>query len=512
MKKRVFFATLMLLIVASCNTMTEEDDCELIEIAQVVESYEQSPNGYLRFSNSDMLEQYMDSCCNGNSEETSISLSKKICSGGFVSIADLSKRYEHKKYAISKACVGESDDDDEEMSVDEYNLMKTESLLFDNNLTYVLDTTLRICVEGVLYKITPYGTFAAKEDEAINIEQAISNFDTTLLYTTEIGETVTLPNGVEFMRSFKNAEEIANEDDIVEDHSLSKNFATNAFHTGYNVDSYLWKNHSMFQKFLDKLRGKKVSREKKFSKNKRVQVIVFEVDYKFYRSTGIKVKVQKRKKFCGIPYWKETSADKVAIGFNGLDGEFTHNNPRNYSSIVPTTSSAWGKFTATINKIPRNFIYGKISNVDFLRDWINNGIYCILPEINVKNTNYTNVLVNELYDAELKEISDLPKRIINKYVFNPIKTQIKPKDPIISYLFWGSTSTTYNKERPYVTGVEEYNRGSKSMVFDRSFGITVKISKSVSGFCPTKFSIKKIDAFGAAYCDGQWMGVRFYYE
>jgi len=71
-------------------------------------------------------------------------------------------------------------------------------------------------------------------------------------------------------------------------------YTENAFHVGYNTNSYLWKNHSVVQKFFDWLRGKDVSRENNFSKKHRVQMKVFDVNYGFYASAGIKVNMQKR--------------------------------------------------------------------------------------------------------------------------------------------------------------------------------------------------------------------------
>ncbi|MBR4266194.1 MAG: hypothetical protein IKQ46_09085 [Bacteroidales bacterium] len=75
------------------------------------------------------------------------------------------------------------------------------------------------------------------------------------MYTTELGNTIILSNGVEFTRSFNNHNEKDN-DDLVAVQNLSKDFASNSFHNGYNVESYKWKNRSLYQRFTDMLRGK----------------------------------------------------------------------------------------------------------------------------------------------------------------------------------------------------------------------------------------------------------------
>ncbi len=79
----------------------------------------------------------------------------------------------------------------------------------------------------------------------------------------------------------------------------------------------------------------------------------------------------------------------------------------------------------------------------------------------------------------------------------------------MAYLVWGNTTQSFDKDKSYIMGVQEYGRQSgKSVRFDRSFGFNINNGK-VSGFTPTEFKIKSIDAFGAAYYDGQWRGVRF---
>lgn len=85
-----------------------------------------------------------------------------------------------------------------------------------------------------------------------------------------------------------------------------------------------------------------------------------------------------------------------------------------------------------------------------------------------------------------------------------------PTDPKMAYLVWGNSSTEFNKEHPYITGVREYsNCKSKSVIFDRSFGFTFINSIIPDGFLPSEFDIKKLDVFGAAYYDNQWKGIRF---
>jgi len=117
--------------------------------------------------------------------------------------------------------------------------------------------------------------------------------------------------------------------------------------------------------------------------------------------------------------------------------------------------------------------------------------------------------MNRLYNLPPDFVYGFLKSQAGKWVYSPIKKQIQPKDPRVSYLVWGNSTVTYNEDKSYIMGVKEYSkRESKSIRFDQSFGFNFN-NGSVSGFTPTEFKIKDLDVFGAAYYNGQWKGVRF---
>lgn len=217
----------------------------------------------------------------------------------FESVANLNERLEKAKTRLINSDYNTEDLPDlEEMTEEEFNLMKAENLLFDDVMTHMVDTTLRVCVEGRLYKITEKGTFSVDANKSNLLKPAIKNLNPELAKTISTGQSLKLNDDVVFTKSFSN-NNISDSDFLLIKENTSDNLKTrastgtytdNAFHLQYNVDSYLWKNHSVAQKFLDWLRGKDVSREKKFNKNRRVQVCVFDVNYAFYASAGIKVK------------------------------------------------------------------------------------------------------------------------------------------------------------------------------------------------------------------------------
>ena len=387
----------------------------------------------------------------------------------------------------------------------------------DDIMTHIVDTTLRICVENRLYKITELGTFSVDINKQYLLEETINRINSTIIDSLKAGESITLQNDVTFTKTFSD-ENISSSNMVVLEEldtnkivtKASNNPYVNSFHNDYNVKSYVWKNHGFFKKIFDFLRGKDVSKENEFSSNRRVQVSVFDVNYAFYASAGIKVKMQKRKRFLGIPYWKSEKAEKLVIGFNGLDGVMKYNNPQNYSSINPSANKQWGTFTGTLNNIPSKFYYGLYSNLSFIKDWTNS-IVCLIPEIRPGDNKWKDNICNKLYETPAKLVYNQLKSLENKYIYNPIKRKITPTEPMVAYFVWGNTSISFDKEHPYITGIKEYsNCKSKSVIFDRSFGFSIN-NRSVSGFLPSEFDIKQLDVFGAAYYDKQWKGIRFYY-
>lgn len=131
-----------------------------------------------------------------------------------------------------------------------------------------------------------------------------------------------------------------------------------------------------------------------------------------------------------------------------------------------------------------------------------------MPEVEIKGNIYPNKdHMNKLYETPADEIYKFLKGQTSKWIYQPIKKQIQPKDPRLAYFVWGSTTTSYSKDKSYIMGVKEYGR-RESIRFDRSFGFTLN-NKGVSGFVPSEFKIKDLDIFGAAYYNGTWKGVRF---
>lgn len=221
----------------------------------------QVEDGYLNFASNDVFQKYLTSLEEDRSSETAStrSIMRKI--QGFTSVASL-------KESLPAATRNASDiQEDEEMSQDEFNIMSAEELLVDPILMEVMDTTLRIKIDDRLFKVTPYGTFSASADNADFIEAAIAKFDTTLIHSNESGKYIELGNGVTFTNTFGDGSIVDSELTPVEDEPVTRAVTSN-FHNGYNVNSYRWKNNSLYQKFWDWVRGKDVSKENYFDSKK----------------------------------------------------------------------------------------------------------------------------------------------------------------------------------------------------------------------------------------------------
>lgn len=525
--KKLAFLMLATSLITACSSDDIGSSTEDVLATTQTESssVSVSDEGYLVFPTAQSLQNFVEQYSKDNAN-ASVSLkaprnTRAVGGVKFESVADLSERLDnsrHKTRANNTEDDFEGLDELEEMTEDEFNVMKAENLLFDDIMTHMVDTTLRVCVEGRLYKITDQGTFSIDVKKEKLLDESIRKFNPELKLQLDPGASIALDENVVFTKTFSDKSIQYAEFELVDEQieepltraASDNKYTENAFHLNYNTKSYLWKNHSVVQKFFDWLRGKDVSRENKFSKNHRVQMKVFDVNYGFYASAGIKVNMQKRKKFLGIPYWKGEKASKIVIGFNGLDGIMKYNNPRNYSTINPTMNKNWSTFVGTINNIQSKFFYGNYHKLKFIKDWTDD-IICLIPEIKVGNSDWREKVGNKLYDAPAQAIYSQLKSLENKYIYSPVKKRITPTDPMMAYFVWGNTNTMFNKEHPYITGVKEYNNcKSKSVIFDRSFGFTFSNNGGLSGFLPSEFDIKKLDVFGAAYYDRQWRGVRFY--
>jgi len=511
---------ILLCIVFSINLVSCSDNESINEDNKTVVSPDvRVKEGYLCFANQKAFDNFMECIRNEqNSSETNTN-TRAINNGissieGFQSISSLSNSI----FTKTRGTDDQDDTNEQEMTQDEYNVMVAENILKDPLLSEVMDTTLRIEISENLYKITDLGTFYTDENNSSYLQYEIDHLDTTNLNHAD--SIVYLGHNVKFLPSIQDEEDSVGvfEEDI-ETRSIDS-ASDISLHSDYNTKDYKWKNHSIWQKFWDRTRGKDVCREREFDKKHRVKVEVFSVNYGFYTSAGIKVEMQKRKKFLFIKYWVKDECQDLAIGFNMVTGTLKFKNPASYSSVTPTTSSYWKEFKGTINNIVGNYVYQRISSCTALKDWINptvDKLYMILPEIRIKNPldaskGYIlefpdNNTLNNMYNAPYKEVCSILKKI-NGNVFSAIEGKIKPEDPRIAYMVWGESIYNFDKAKPYITGVKTYGTcKSKVVYFNKSFGFSY--NGIITPFTPSKFTIDYFDGFGSVKYNNKWLGIRF---
>lgn len=416
---------------------------------------------------------------------------------------------------IRNKSVSEDDDVIEEMTQDEYNVMIAKNLLQDPILYNVMDTTLRIGVGGYVYKITNEGTFFAPYSKQEELMERIKNFDEVKSSLAMENNThiYDLGEGVKFVYSFANSplSDIKAHDASSEKSNSNSILAKEAPYSEYvsrfGLTSEKWGTEWYYLPLWQWLFGKDETRNRYFNDNIRISVELFNVNYVFYTSAGIKVKFQKKKRFLFIPYWVNTPVEKMAVGFEKFNALMTYNAPP--SNINPLNDKAYSAFASTINGLAGKVIYRGCHNIDFIEDWVGN-IMSFVPSIEVQGNTYpTQEQLQKLYNTPAEMVYAELKKLTGKYVFNPIKKEIKPDDPRIAYIEWGSAGIPI---KTYVRGVQEYSGvESKTIRFNQSAGIYF-LNGAIDGYLPSTFAIKDIDFFAAAKYNGVWEGVRFYKE
>lgn len=310
--KALFLISSLLLL--SCNKeyyTTNNIDVQNNEIKVV--------DGHLSFPTNECLESFLSDVIDGEENcQTKSSFTSYVPEfPGFTSIANRKTHLQTKSSVTSGDC--------DEMTQEEYEIMLLEKLLIDPVLTNVVDTSMVIDVEGRTYKITEYGTFSSDIAYFDKVSRAIETFDPKLIETLSNGETILLEDGVtsftntfglgsseDYLASYEDVDDYDFDEDynysgdltvLTKAPTISSTKFSNNFHSGYNTVDYSWSNSSVFLKFLDSIRGKEVSRENYFDDTHRVKVTLYDVNYAFYASAGINVKMERQKKFLFIKYW-----------------------------------------------------------------------------------------------------------------------------------------------------------------------------------------------------------------
>lgn len=511
MKKKILVFS-FLAIVFSCSDELNTD----LKLSHPRETQERTSEikvtseGFLSFDSKDIFNKYIAFLKEGEqSIKTRTTLKNKYNIKNFMSLNDLRDRITKVKTRTSI-----NNDNEEEGTEDEYKLALAESLVYDDVLTAVLDTSLRVEISDTVYKITPYGTMYAhknyatkmySQNDPLKFKQEPSNpneystghrevmlYDTFHKMDSLFGKT----RNVEMKSIDRYALVSYNGGSNIEPFRTETNFFSSNKEDNtryYNLNTYAWRNKTLMGRIISTLRGKDVCREKYFDKQHRVQCNLYQSNYVFYASTGFKVIMQKRKKFAFVKYWIKTTAEDKVIGMENLSGEMKI--VQNPFENIPNFNTFKTSYQGIVNEM----VYAGIGKPTFVEDWLNDKILCFYSDW-------------RKWDIEPEKLTaDLTKKIIYQgltelqgKILNPIGKKITTPDPRMAVIDGKNGNLKF-----YYYGLQGYGPGSsKSIRFSQSAGIVIRNGKILPSI-PERFIIEEAEIFGAVKYNGIWMGVRF---
>lgn len=514
---RVVFA--LFACAVSCTKEPSADEARSVPDITVVD-------GHLEFSTKDAFERAMDIVKEqASSHSTKSSLSGARAGLQIPGFTSLAQRWEELASCPTRS--GASREEDEY----EYELAKASDRLLAPGLSYVMDSSLVIAVQGRIYKITDLGTFSADAKDYDEFPQIIRDFDPSILASLEAGETVSIGHNATFTHSFGDGavwESVGRLEPLetrgtlgsveAREHAPTIGDPQSSGTAGmlcapYGVETFTWENYGWFQKIFDGLRGKNVAREAYFDDDHRVVVRLYNVNYFFYAESGMSCHMQRKKQYLFIPFWVRDDAEEFAIGFDKLVGEYTYNNPSNYSLVSPSRSSAMGHFTGTIANTAVNFLYGSAYARELfglIKSFGEQAVFFVVDPSSQISQELSLKIYNAAIDEGIKQLKSLTGKYVSNVV-NKVQTYIQPEDPRVGYLTWG-TGTVNRTAKDFLTGVKHFGGGGDAtLIFDRSFGFRVSFNGAFSGggMIVSSFTIKNVDGFAAAKWNGRWVGVRF---
>lgn len=531
------------------------------EVSQVNGEVVSEPKKYLSFSSRQDFNLYIEQLKQGGDALRSARAHARYIPKGFKSIASL--RQEQLRTMPTETLVGTAEtvsvDDiseaqvDAEMTSEEFALFRAEELILDPTLRFALDTTLRVEIADSLYAVTEVGTFVAPLEQEEELNRAIEDFrligktspvltpivpiaiteeriDASMdrevrPYETEQrvselsnalaklqpGEVMPVGNNVYYIDSygvvrnaFQNSSPVVNHQSLI---SAPIEPEIPAFHKNYNVDTYPWKEKTVVGKLLGGIFGHNISRENYFDKKHRVQLVVYDVDLGFLTTTGIKARLQYRKRFLGLKVWKEIVAEKMVVGFNQFHAEIT-DKMIGHSLQNPVAVNTLNGFQATVGGQISNFATRVYKNIDFIDDWAHE-VAAIVPSIEIGRFEINPTKAYEfLYNAPRKEIISLLNKNVRHMVFAPLQKQALEEAPRMGFF-----PNTKGKSQVYAIGVSEYeNVKGKSINLNLAFGLSFSHEggkTSISPFKPREVTLKSFDIFVSVKRNGVWKGVRF---
>lgn len=361
-------------------------------------------------------------------------------------------------------------------------LEKVDSLIVDPVLEKVVSSNFMIRVADRIYKITNKGTFSfnAKNVTKQSIDRYVNEFQETIgisdgddvYYVPMPGELSAVP----FVPNNNNGtSEISPIDRIMYDDSMLFDLST---YKWQKLDPSNWS--TLFGLF-----GTNITKHKNFDRKHRMFFKLFDVNYIFYHSAGLKVKFQVKRAF-GIWFNTKKGVERIAVGLEKLYATI-RSNVEFATFPFPHLSD----FTSSIEGQLAKVIYSGLAKCDFLKD-----------------------LTNPMYSFHTKEV--LSKKAAGfllqdavSFLNEEYDQQYTLRDPL--GLFYNPRNS---KADICLSGHKEFDEKAYVIHFMQSAGFTFLYSPgngaSVSGFLPYEIDIlSESSLYGALKYNGEWKGIRF---
>ena len=208
----------------------------------------------------------------------------------------------------------------------------SDPLVPDPYLTEVLNENREIEIDNHIFKITEYGTFICTEDKFVTLlslinsmknktEQEVNSILTqNPVPSQEVGDTKLyeiLP-GIFRYDSYQELEEVT---PITEStgNATSNNPINDIFLDQYIYDqlpTYEFDSHTFVGGLIQSVFGRTKPHKENFDSQHRIKVNFYDVDFGFYASAGVNVKMQ-TKGWTGI--WRKLDTEEIRLGWDGLE-------------------------------------------------------------------------------------------------------------------------------------------------------------------------------------------------
>ncbi len=467
----------------------------------------------LVFANRQVFKQIFDDVALGNTDINN------VIPIGFTSFA---QNKDNIKHTGSNLHLGKRDINDnlELLAADstEYDLDIKSRLIPDSLLGAFLNTNLEIEVADTIYRITEFGTFLF-----LNTHQ----HEWQLFWDSVLRNDITF-DGIEnrFNGEKKMNEMLYQEANgiILRQNTFMKNkigLASNDANASRIITS---QELSMFPKYYKKFEGWSENETVYFKNDRRLTFQVYNYNYWFFASSGMKAWFERKKKTCYSwlclwlcrpcsTYWGDDDANELVIGWDMLD--FSHNSPvpnqvyNNFNRIqYPNFNGIYNATLGTYTFKVAQFL-GKSNLVRSIYNTVN----YIVPEQLEKFFSYKDFVrlgVDFANDKLRKDFSTSMDNLVN-YVAPQYVNDVK--NNTAAYF----TLTAANQPR-MIYGLREergYNSIEKGIRFDFNAGVSVTLGVGqglgFQGITGTayNYTINSGVFFVAARKDGELKGIMF---